>query len=412
MLMNSGQNASPSNKQDLAVPQHEMETPSTFLVTDSKYLAAELNPFEQSFATDPSTSQGNNASNTAKPSLPGVLEMFTPGGTNQYEQFPFGESLRNGPLSPNLLTGPQGPLPFDPSTFRIGLTPNESHIRTGLTPGNPSGYPLLPTPGTAALLGGPYTPNTTAALASIQSSTFAPVPEFNHAPPRTIDQFGENQAANGLVFLAQTSQQQAQMPNTGTREELVKQAGVNASSSKPNAYAADVSSQAPSKSTKAEEAPKATPNIGTRGKNKKDEGKETGGKKMKSKSQETDDDKRRNFLERNRQGSYHRGPRFCIGLCELFYLLRLLLTTLLAALKCRQRKKQWLTSLQQKVDWYTRENELLSTEVGDLRQQVTTLKTLLAAHKDCSLAQQNGATADAIAQAVGQSGVFPVHPYR
>lgn len=83
-----------------------------------------------------------------------------------------------------------------------------------------------------------------------------------------------------------------------------------------------------------------------------------------------------------------------------------------AALKCRQRKKQWLSSLQQKVDWYTRENEMLSTEVGQLREEVTNLKTLLAAHKDCSVSQQNGATPEAIAQAVGQAGVFPVHTYR
>jgi ATF/CREB family transcription factor len=84
----------------------------------------------------------------------------------------------------------------------------------------------------------------------------------------------------------------------------------------------------------------------------------------------------------------------------------------IAALKCRQRKKQWLSSLQQKVDWYTRENELLSSEVGQLREQVTALKTLLAAHKDCGIAQQNGATPEAIAQAVGPAGVFPVHAYR
>lgn len=84
----------------------------------------------------------------------------------------------------------------------------------------------------------------------------------------------------------------------------------------------------------------------------------------------------------------------------------------LAALKCRQRKKQWLGSLQQKVDWYTRENEMLSSEVGQLREQVTALKTLLAAHKDCPVAQQNGATPESIAQAVGQTGVFPVHAYR
>jgi len=306
--------------------------------------------------------------------------MVTPGGTHQYEGFNFAESLRHGPLSPNLLAGPQGG-PFDPTTFRMGLTPNESNIRTGLTPGNTPGFPLLPTPGTAALLGAPYTPGTTAALASMQPSTY-PVSQFN-AGARPSDPFGENQAANGLVFLAQTSQQQAQQPiaaSAPTREELVKRAAAN--NAKVNAYQdpTTLMKQKPdentkntrSKKVKAEEPPL----------NSKDSG---SNKKSKTKTaQETDDEKRRNFLERNRQ----------------------------AALKCRQRKKQWLSSLQQKVDWYSRENELLSSEVGQLREQVTGLKTLLAAHKDCPVAQQNGATPETIAQAVGQSGVFPVHPYR
>jgi len=84
----------------------------------------------------------------------------------------------------------------------------------------------------------------------------------------------------------------------------------------------------------------------------------------------------------------------------------------LAALKCRQRKKQWLSSLQQKVDWFSRENNELASELDRLREEITGLKTILAAHKDCAIAQQNGATSEAIAQAVGQSGVFPVHAYR
>lgn len=273
----------------------EIDTPSNYLVSDK--FAAEPNPFEQSFA-----STSGNGTDTSKPALPSVVEMITPGGTNQFDHFNFAESLRNGPLSPNLLAGPQGPLPFDIATFRTGLTPNESNIRTGLTPGNNNNYPLLPTPGTAALLGA-YTPNTTAAIASMQSTSF-PVPSFA-GPPRPPDVFGENQAANGLVFLAQTSQQQAQQtipPNASTREGLVKRAAV--SNSKVNAYqdpttlmnnskkpVEDTSKPSRSKKLKGEEAivsgRDTTPN-----------------KKLKSKSsQETDDEKRRSFLERNRQGN-------------------------------------------------------------------------------------------------------------
>jgi len=242
--------------------------------------------------------------------------MFTPGGTNQYEHFNFAESLRHGPLSPNLLTGPQAPLSFDPSSFRTGLTPNESNIRTGLTPGGNGplvpgvGYPMLPTPGTAALLG-PYTPNTASAIASMQSNTF-PVPAFTAAGPGrgTTDPFGENQAANGLVFLAQTSQQQAHQPIPVPREDLGKRGSiVSVGGGKPgvNVYQdpAALMNNNPGKGKedtnpgkgrgKKKDEGVSVPNV-----NGKDNG---GGSKKKTKREETDDEKRKNFLERNRQGT-------------------------------------------------------------------------------------------------------------
>jgi len=73
------------------------------------------------------------------------------------------------------------------------------------------------------------------------------------------------------------------------------------------------------------------------------------GKKM------TDEEKRKNFLERNR----------------------------VAALKCRQRKKQWLANLQQKVEAYSSENDALSSQISQLQNEIVNLKTLLMAHKDC-----------------------------
>lgn len=80
------------------------------------------------------------------------------------------------------------------------------------------------------------------------------------------------------------------------------------------------------------------------------------GKKM------TDEEKRKNFLERNR----------------------------VAALKCRQRKKQWLANLQQKVEIFSSENDSLSQQISQLREEVVNLKTLLLAHKDCPVTQQQG----------------------
>lgn len=61
-----------------------------------------------------------------------------------------------------------------------------------------------------------------------------------------------------------------------------------------------------------------------------------------------------------------------------------------AALKCRQRKKQWLQNLQSKVELYSSENENLSSQINQLREEIVNLKTLLLAHKDCPISQQQG----------------------
>lgn len=61
-----------------------------------------------------------------------------------------------------------------------------------------------------------------------------------------------------------------------------------------------------------------------------------------------------------------------------------------AALKCRQRKKQWLASLQAKVELFSSENDALTAQVTSLREEIVSLKTLLLAHKDCPVARSNG----------------------
>ena len=62
----------------------------------------------------------------------------------------------------------------------------------------------------------------------------------------------------------------------------------------------------------------------------------------------------------------------------------------MAALKCRQRKKQWLANLQAKVEIFTSENDSLTAQVASLREEVVGLKTLLLQHKDCPVSQQQG----------------------
>ncbi|KAG9284042.1 hypothetical protein G9A89_022816 [Geosiphon pyriformis] len=100
---------------------------------------------------------------------------------------------------------------------------------------------------------------------------------------------------------------------------------------------------------------------------------------QKVKNDLTDEEKRRNFLERNRQ----------------------------AALKCRQRKKQWLANLQNKVEYLVQDNERLENQATALREEILNLKTLLLAHKDCPISTQaNGVMGlDTIHGVAGMSGM-------
>ena len=62
----------------------------------------------------------------------------------------------------------------------------------------------------------------------------------------------------------------------------------------------------------------------------------------------------------------------------------------IAALKCRQRKKQWLSNLQAKVELFSTENDALSQSVTQLREEIVNLRSLLLAHRECPVAVQQG----------------------
>lgn len=47
-----------------------------------------------------------------------------------------------------------------------------------------------------------------------------------------------------------------------------------------------------------------------------------------------------------------------------------------------------MASLQSKVELFSNENEALSGQIAQLREEVVNLKTLLLAHKDCPVTQQ------------------------
>lgn len=81
--------------------------------------------------------------------------------------------------------------------------------------------------------------------------------------------------------------------------------------------------------------------------------------------------------------------------------------TRIAALKCRQRKKQWLANLQTKVEIFTQENDALNAQCGQLREEIVNLKTLLLAHKDCPVSHQQGLGGQAMQQFMGDIGGNP-----
>ncbi|WVQ76539.1 hypothetical protein IAR50_006209 [Cryptococcus sp. DSM 104548] len=93
---------------------------------------------------------------------------------------------------------------------------------------------------------------------------------------------------------------------------------------------------------------------------------------------ETEEDKRKNFLERNRQ----------------------------AALKCRQRKKAWLNELQSKVETLTIDNERLQQTVQQMHEEVGRLTAILMQHRDCGLGMPTGFGAHP-----GQHGHVGGHPH-
>lgn len=87
----------------------------------------------------------------------------------------------------------------------------------------------------------------------------------------------------------------------------------------------------------------------------------------------SDEEKRKSFLERNR----------------------------IAALKCRQRKKQWTQELQGKVETYASQNEALTRQIGALQEELLMLRSTLRNHQNCSVGLDPKLAASLLAGGVG-----------
>ncbi|CAK7267487.1 Transcription factor [Sporothrix epigloea] len=435
-------------------------------------LSLEPNPFEQSFGN------GTTAETPGGTKLPPVASLTSPssllpGGTTPSFNWG-GGSLRTGPLSPAMLSGPTNDY-FGDTHLRGGFpTPNESSLRTGLTPGGSGSMFPAPSPSSQAvfaqLQSGGATPGTldfhrtaiTAAaskreqqsqLASNHTSAPTSVPQdlppVTSAPgsksdSRAFDQ--DSSAANSLFLLAQgrgsaepqdqfiappppqvtVSNPAVSVPPRISRPPVPNQTpvpvpvipghqsaptgratkGVSNGNGAVNGTVRNGRGTSEAGSADSDESEITRPNTKAKGKRNstgeygltsngrrkalENPAKAPAAKKPKNvmasppqedymdsqsdddenqlgndgqpRAKMTEEEKRKNFLERNR----------------------------VAALKCRQRKKQWLQNLQNKVELYSTENENLSTQINQLREEVVNLKTLLLAHKDCPITQQQG----------------------
>lgn len=424
--------------------QQGTNTPDYFSAQHAGSLSLEPNPFEQSFGGGAPETPGGTK-------LPSLAALTSPSsllpGSNATPFNWGGGSLRTGPLSPAMLSGPANDYFSDTHHLRGGFpTPNESGLRTGLTPGGSGSMFPAPSPNSQALFAqlasGGATPSTldfhrtamsaaakreqtnggqaptsqasqpvTSQAAEVTNGA-APAPAVAETKPASgpFDTH-DNDAANGLFMLAQGRGGSQNGPNqfavtSGAASHAhpapVVPQNMNTSPQMASVNGGSVGSTrgVSEGSNMSDESEQQRPN--TRGKGKRNQPAANGrrkaddtpvkappNKKIKTingamngdmdqysddedmkgmhdegngKTKMTDEEKRKNFLERNR----------------------------VAALKCRQRKKQWLANLQTKVEMFSSENDALTAQVTQLREEVVNLKTLLLAHKDCPITQQQG----------------------
>ncbi|KAL4952779.1 Aft1 HRA domain-containing protein [Aspergillus filifer] len=424
-----------SNNNSLAPPPRPnpaapTDTPDYFNSVHNPF-ALEPNPFEQSFG-----GSGETPGKSILPPVASITSPAIPGATSAGGAYNWSNSLRSGPLSPAMLAGPAGGSDYFDSIGRGFPTPNESSLRTGLTPGGGGSMFPAPSPNSQALINqlqnGGATPSTidfhrtafnVAAKKNGNAPTSNPTAEPDQAPqitttmdiktaqPAAVDPFGHHDAAsdaaNGLFMLAKGGQQNANqfaaVPNQTaippqtiqtteitTRRQSVNANGASNATREQSGDGSDMQSEtkpatkgrgkrnastkAASTTAKGRKTEDATSNKRTKLNNgsvstespsegeSDDEEQPSQKKKAGDGKKMTDEEKRKNFLERNR----------------------------VAALKCRQRKKQWLANLQAKVELFTSENDALTTTVTQLREEIVNLKTLLLAHKDCPVSQAQG----------------------
>ncbi|KAI1005681.1 hypothetical protein K3495_g2537 [Podosphaera aphanis] len=433
------------------------------------HLATETNPFDFSFASgNNSNTNGNGVIQTPGGTrLPPVSDLTSsagilgPGNTGIYWG---NNSLRSGPVSPSMIGGPPksredyfsdghhirdlrgGFITANESALRSGFTPGaESHLRAGLTPGGsgsmfPDPIPNPPNIFNPVTTGAATPPSLEFHRVAMNAPKRAQVQQTASITSQPQDQLkvtdakpgpydDANAAASGLFLLAQSREgpqpigqysiPTTQLPIHGHPPPLKAENGDQSAEISPVishqknrsiSTGESASENENSRSKVRDKNKKSLPATNGRRKASEPSPKVHPGKKSKSNSgtaqsteeppseeeaekhsdigtdgkKMTDEEKRKNFLERNR----------------------------IAALKCRQRKKQWLNSLQAKVEVYASENEGLNAQIQALRDEIVHIKTLLLAHKECPVSVAQGISGMNMHQLMNEGGFTgPMNPY-
>ncbi|PIA15761.1 hypothetical protein COEREDRAFT_81708 [Coemansia reversa NRRL 1564] len=355
------------------------------------------------------------------------------------------ESLRSGPLSPAMLGGPAGPTtkPMGRPTPRLGVS--DPLLHTGLTPfiageAHPTSTglegvrmaPALATPGLQAVIRAAFdgkeitaTPGGTlhiaepqptqrrssevamggvaasmaashdvaAALSTMADTRLLPLAVGGGAsgaaqpmaslsgagptdnlptatlvtrplpasklpalsPPPAAAPVRHSKRRRNAAGLAQSQPPQSQPPQSQPLQSLSQStpSGPPAKAKRARSSSSKLSrSRPPAKASTAATKKKTPQSVASSGESDQEDGPDDA----------DSDDKRRQFLERNR----------------------------IAALKCRQRKKRQLQELQERHDYMMAENERLHSEFAQMRETALRVRTLLAAHSECSVARANG----------------------
>lgn len=269
--------------------------------------------------------------------------------------------------------GQGGAYAEPPSAIPPHMQQQQQQHMPQLNPGMPGGPQETITPNTLNAL--------TGAVGEINRQQGG-IPQQPYYPPGMVPQVdyaqqnanAASQAANGLFLLSQAHQELSKREREESQGPLMnKRTAVGAAppgSGKPPSAGQKRKEAAP----KGPAAKKGKKGPGPKEESESDEEEEDFDDKKLGRN-ETEEEKRKNFLERNRQGELTRNDS-TVGLSA----------NKTAALKCRQRKKAWLNELQNKVETLSMENERLQHTVRSMEDELQRLTTILMQHRDCGLA--------------------------